>query len=232
VQKRERATVKQWGSDHRIVGEEDETWDAEKWNKAAPKLAEIFTEAMLPRVEYVCKWYLGEAENEQERPSPSDDGQYLMELAEATDCFASLIFNNNESAILRTENPFIVGDILDKLQGFYPSLCILAREARKSPAAEDLGKRKRPRDRKKAQRFLASSLWNIYKTAHGKPPGRTNNHYANQKGQKEGGPMVRAMEILKPLLGTSSNLASVFKELNTAWNMDNKSTVKKSIHKK
>ena len=209
-------------------------WIDRSWtlpSEARERLSKIYPPDAIPAVEKACQFYLALIENENSRPPVSSDGRDLLAIAQAAEQLASLLNRRNCGSALKRLKLHIIGRwtsgmstkgiAMGRTDGLVADLCFLANAARDTPAAKDVGKKKRPTDsRKEAQKSLAFFLWNAYKDTHGKPPGRVVDTITG----KECGPMVQAMEVLKPLLGTGSTLDRAFREINKAYReMDNKS---------
>jgi len=189
------------------------------------KLAEIFTPPYMPAVESACAKYYN-APDKDKRPSLKDDGEALVGIAELSSMLHETLKSNPSAikmlrehltAFLENHNGgrFVI-DIIDSLK-------ILVRSCETTPAAQlvlfpQKGRREGTAD--KARRHLAYELWLIYKLAHGKPASRKRDRRISH----DDGPLVKAGEILAPILGTGT-MERFFREIDHMYKqtlLDNK----------
>jgi hypothetical protein len=193
---------------------------------AKEKLAEIFTEEMIPAVEAACRHYLHATAKQETRPSIPEDGRALIAIAEKASELRELL-RQNRPALKRVHRHYsddcqkrdtllFVDDLKKRLRSL-EGICEI------NPAAERAAtpKRGRPAGTKNSEEWmLAVHLWEIYRAAHKRTPARI----VDGTDGKETGPMPRAVETLAPLLGVGSNLSGCFREIEkNAKAMENKS---------
>ena len=180
-------------------------------DKVKNKLAEIFFKENLPAIESACRRYLREAD--QKNTSMAEDGRRLIEIADKATELRKLL-KTSRSAFQRVElhlsEHYGIHAIHDDIFDLVEKLRILENRCRVNPAyerAETPKKGREPGSFDTAERAFAFRLWEIYKNAHGMPPGRVWN------AGKENGLMVQATRILGPLLGLRSDLSKHFRKI-------------------
>lgn len=197
------------------------------------QLSEIFTAQYMEAVKSACRRYL--YETAKKKHGVTEDGHALMEISEKA-AELRLLLKTNTSALERVylyvseeykkhDTLFWIDDLTERLK-ILDDMCFVtpARERAANP------RKGRPAGTvNEAERGLAFHLWEIYRQAHGKTAPRITETIATERDviDKECGPLVRAVEIIAPLIkGLSSNLARYFREIGEDHKkqvMDNKS---------
>jgi hypothetical protein len=200
-----------------------ETFEVE-FEKKRGELSEIFTPAYVEAVKSACRKYL--SESEKGKPGIKADGNTLLEIAKRTRELRGML-EGDESAIERIELFALDVGEYNFISWFYDlkrNLRRLETLCSTNPASEWIkshGRGKPPGERQTAERRLAFMLWELYRQAHGKPAGRIVSkrdvEFTDDPDKVyvyfEVGPLVRAAEILQPLLGLRSNLAWHFRKI-------------------
>lgn len=190
-------------------------------DKARKELAEIFTEAMIPAIEQACERYL--YEDHKEKIPVSEDGRQLLEIGEKARELRQLLKDRKstlERVHLHVSEEYGKHDTLLFIEDLKKELRMLDEMTFINPASDRHMNPQRgrpPGTLNTAERMLAFHLWEIYRRTHGKAAPRIVDRIDNA----EIGPLVRAAEILRPILKLSSNLAKRFREIGETC-MDNK----------
>ena len=190
-------------------------------DKARKELAEIFTEAMIPAIEQACERYL--YEDHKEKIPVSEDGRQLLEIGEKARELRQLLKDRKstlERVHLHVSEEYGKHDTFSFINDLIEKLRILDNMTFINPASDRHMNPQRgrpPGTLNTAERMLAFHLWEIYRRTHGKAAPRIVDRIDNA----EIGPLVRAAEILRPILKLSSNLAKRFREIGETC-MDNK----------
>lgn len=218
-------------------------WIDTSWKlpaEATAQLAKIYPPKFIPEVEHACQTFRTFKESEESRPSIPGDGEHLLEIAETAEKLIDLIGRRRWLSPLERLEDHIMGQwksgdqtaglAIGNLDGLRNKLEFLTKMARSTPATKEVGKKGRPTGTKKeAERILLFFLATIYEKAHGEWPARS----VDRDTGKECGPMANVVAILAKHLGTSSDLARAFREIDgNKRTMDNKSVPSKSTQKK
>jgi len=198
--------------------------DAEK------QLSEIFTPKYMHAVKAACRRYLHDTA--EKKPGMAEEGPILIEIAEKARDLRQLLKKNNsalERVQLHLSENHNIHDIFSEIIDLQEKLRILENRCLINPAVEWVnnkrqGQGREPGSANTAQRALAFYLWDIYRTAHGKPAGRsvvrvgafTEEDYEEKF--VEAGPLSRAGKLLKPILGLHSDMSKQFKEIGKQLN--------------
>jgi len=199
----------------------EETFDLPK--DVERELIEIFTDRHMEAVKAACRRYL--YESGKKRPGLADAGRTLIKIAEKARELDKLLGESNsalERMHLHLSEEHNIHDVFHEIWDIKEKLRLLENRCLVNPATERAENKQRGREpgtANTAKRALAYQLWDTYRRAHGRPPGRVWDAYQGA----EVGPMIQVVEILMPILGLKNNMERYFREIGENWrDMDNK----------
>jgi hypothetical protein len=184
------------------------------------ELTKIFTDKYLEGVKTACRRFLHDINN---KTSVVADGNVLSEISKQSRELRNSL-KKNKPAIKRIHqhmiyeyNKFSTHDFLRDLESklkILDDMCFI------NPAKERAENPQKGRPKKTLstpEHVLAFHLWEFYRQAHGKIAGRICNSYT----EKECGPLEKAIDLLRPILGLNSNFNYYFRLIKKEY-MENK----------